>query len=118
MTSGPIACDDWVNSANRPTTVTVVGAGTRFLSGMSYYTIRLANAFASRHRVGVITMRRLLPARLYPGRNVQDTALNLVKLALQLFEIGGRVAVRAMVAKMYIRKRLHTIVPLPASAGH
>ena len=69
MTSGPIACDHWVNSANRPTTVTVVGAGTRFLSGMSYYTIRLANAFASRHRVGVITMRRLLPARLYPGRD-------------------------------------------------
>ncbi len=58
-----------MSPANRPTTVTVVGAGTRFLSGMSYYTIRLANAFASRHRVGVITMRRLLPARLYPGRD-------------------------------------------------
>ena len=55
--------------ANRPTAITVVGAGTRFLSGMSYYTIRLANAFASRHRVSVITMRRLLPARFYPGRD-------------------------------------------------
>ena len=58
-----------MSPANRPTTITIVGAGTRFLSGMSYYTIRLANAFASRHRVGVITMRRLLPARLYPGRD-------------------------------------------------
>ncbi len=55
--------------ANRPTAITIVGAGTRFLSGMSYYTIRLANAFASRHRVSVITMRRLLPARFYPGRD-------------------------------------------------
>jgi glycosyltransferase involved in cell wall biosynthesis len=36
---------------------------------MSYYTIRLANAFASRHRVSVITMRRLLPGRFYPGRD-------------------------------------------------
>ena len=55
--------------ANLPTTITIVGAGTRFLSGMSYYTIRLANAFASRQRVSVITMRRLLPARFYPGRD-------------------------------------------------
>ncbi len=54
--------------ADRPLAVMVVGAGTRFLSGMSYYTIRLANAFASRHRTSVITMRRLLPARFYPGR--------------------------------------------------
>lgn len=54
--------------ADRSMAITVVGAGTRFLSGMSYYTIRLANAFASRHRVSVITMRRLLPARFYPGR--------------------------------------------------
>jgi glycosyltransferase involved in cell wall biosynthesis len=69
MTSGRTGCDHRVNPANRPTAITVVGAGTRFLSGMSYYTIRLANAFASRHRVSVITMRRLLPARFYPGRN-------------------------------------------------
>jgi glycosyltransferase involved in cell wall biosynthesis len=54
--------------ADRPMAITVVGAGTRFLSGMSYYTIRLANAFAGRHRVSVITMRQLLPTRFYPGR--------------------------------------------------
>lgn len=45
----------------------VVGSGTRFLSGISVYTVRLANALAAQHRVGLITMRRLLPARLYPG---------------------------------------------------
>jgi glycosyltransferase involved in cell wall biosynthesis len=46
----------------------VVGSGTRFLSGVSIYTIRLANVLAVRGLVTVITMRRLLPARLYPGR--------------------------------------------------
>lgn len=52
----------------RGSSVCVVGPGTRFLSGISYYTYRLVNALASRHRVSVILMRRLLPARLYPGR--------------------------------------------------
>ncbi|MGH9064535.1 MAG: glycosyltransferase family 4 protein [Acidimicrobiales bacterium] len=45
----------------------VVGSGTRFLSGISYYTHRLALALAGRNDVSVILMRRLLPARLYPG---------------------------------------------------
>lgn len=47
--------------------VVVVGSGTRFLSGISVYTVRLANALAERHQVGLITMRRLIPTRLYPG---------------------------------------------------
>jgi glycosyltransferase involved in cell wall biosynthesis len=47
--------------------VLVVGSGTRFLSGISIYTIRLANALATRHHVGIVTMRSLLPRRLYPG---------------------------------------------------
>lgn len=48
--------------------VLVVGSGTRFLSGISVYTVRLANALAERHRVSMLTMRQLLPARLYPGK--------------------------------------------------
>ncbi len=48
--------------------VCVVGAGTRFLSGISYYTVRLANALATSHAVSVIAMRQLLPTRFYPGR--------------------------------------------------
>ncbi len=47
--------------------VVVVGSGTRFLSGISVYTVRLANALAATHRVALITMRQLLPSRLYPG---------------------------------------------------
>ena len=47
--------------------VLVVGSGTRFLSGISVYTVRIANALAERHKVALITMSRLLPRRLYPG---------------------------------------------------
>jgi glycosyltransferase involved in cell wall biosynthesis len=47
----------------------VVGAGTRFLSAMSYYTIRLTNALAGRFAVTIMPMRQLLPTFLYPGRS-------------------------------------------------
>jgi len=43
-----------------------VGSGTRFLSGISIYTVPLANALADCHRVALVTMRRLLPSMLYP----------------------------------------------------
>jgi glycosyltransferase involved in cell wall biosynthesis len=48
--------------------ILVVGSGWHFLSGISYYTCRLSNALAERYEVGAMLMRRLLPARLYPGR--------------------------------------------------
>jgi glycosyltransferase involved in cell wall biosynthesis len=48
--------------------VVVVGAGTRFLSGLSHYTHQLAIALAGSARVSVVLMRQLIPTRLYPGR--------------------------------------------------
>ena len=58
-----------MDGATRPRRwrVVVVGSGTHFLSGISVYTVRVANALAGRQRVSMITMRRLVPARLYPG---------------------------------------------------
>ncbi len=47
--------------------ICVVGSGWRFVSGISVYSCRLANAFAEEHQVSAILMRRLLPRRLYPG---------------------------------------------------
>ncbi len=47
--------------------IVVVGSGTHFLSGISVYTVRLANALSERNQSSIITMRRLLPRRLYPG---------------------------------------------------
>jgi glycosyltransferase involved in cell wall biosynthesis len=58
-----------VPASSEPTRIVVVGSGWRFLSGISYYTCRLANALHGRYDVGAILMRRLLPERLYPGRS-------------------------------------------------
>jgi glycosyltransferase involved in cell wall biosynthesis len=46
----------------------VVGSGTHFLSGISYYTYFLSTALADRYQVSVVLMRKLIPRRLYPGR--------------------------------------------------
>jgi hypothetical protein len=56
-----------VRVERRTARVLVVGAGTRFLSGMSYYTLRLANALAEVFPVATIAMRRLMPTGMYPG---------------------------------------------------
>lgn len=55
-------------SLGRPT-VCVVGSGTHFLSGISYYTIHLARALADDRGVSAVLMRKLVPRRLYPGRD-------------------------------------------------
>jgi glycosyltransferase involved in cell wall biosynthesis len=47
--------------------ITIVGPGKRFISGISYYTISLANALAAHHEVSVLLLRELLPRRLFPG---------------------------------------------------
>ena len=54
-----------VNSQQR---ICIVGSGMRFLSGISYHTLRLANAMAGMYQTSVILMRQLLPNRFYPGR--------------------------------------------------
>ena len=57
------------NTSSSRLRLCVVGSGSRFLSGISYYTIRLANALAESNPVSVILMRQLLPTRFYPGKN-------------------------------------------------
>lgn len=63
---------------NRKQRVCVVGPGKRFLSGISYYTIRLVNMLAQSNEVSVILMRQLLPTRFYPGR--ERVGANLTQL--------------------------------------
>ena len=48
--------------------VMIVGSGTRFLSGISYYTHRLGESLAGREIVSVLLIRRLLPVIFYPGK--------------------------------------------------
>lgn len=50
------------------TKICVVGSGSWFLSGISYYTHEVAAALSEQFAVSVILMRRLIPKRLYPGR--------------------------------------------------
>ena len=49
--------------------VCVVGSGTRFVSGISYFTYYLTTAIAGRYQTSAILMRNLVPRRLYPGRD-------------------------------------------------
>jgi glycosyltransferase involved in cell wall biosynthesis len=69
-------------SGRRGRRVLVVGSGTRFLSGISVYSFRLADALAEHgDKVSLLTMRRLLPARLYPGW--KRVGADLTKLELR-----------------------------------
>jgi glycosyltransferase involved in cell wall biosynthesis len=63
--------------------ICVVGSGTRFLSGISYYTYYLTDALSDAYDVSVILMRRLLPRRLYPGhKRVGDSITELTASAI------------------------------------
>ena len=61
--------------------ICVVGPGTMFLSGITYYTYSLVNALDAHGAPSALLMRRLLPRRLYPGRTrvggkISELALN------------------------------------------
>lgn len=49
------------------TKICVVGPSKKFLSGISYYTIRLANSLAGDYDVSVLCFRNLLPKFMFPG---------------------------------------------------
>jgi glycosyltransferase involved in cell wall biosynthesis len=49
------------------TKICIVGPSKKYFSGISAYTICLANAFAGNNRVSALMLRNLLPRFLYPG---------------------------------------------------
>ena len=49
--------------------ILIVGPSRYFLSGISYYTMGLANALAKDNNVSVVCLRKLLPRFLFPGKN-------------------------------------------------
>jgi glycosyltransferase involved in cell wall biosynthesis len=49
--------------------ICIVGPSKRFLSGISYYTISLANAMSKKKNVAVVCFRQLLPTFLFPGKS-------------------------------------------------
>ena len=69
--------------------VLVVGSGWRFTSGISYYTCRLANAFAAETPTSVVLMRRLVPRFLYPGRDRVGSIVNDLEYAPSIDVFDG-----------------------------
>jgi len=63
---------------NRPEKlrISVIGPSTRFLSGISYYTIRLCNALSEKNLIQAVLFRNMLPKRLFPGwKRVGETVV-------------------------------------------
>jgi glycosyltransferase involved in cell wall biosynthesis len=69
--------------------VCVVGSGTRFVSGISYYTYFLACALKQRYDVVSILMRHLIPKRWYPGRQRVGHGVMAYDLAAEVPTFDG-----------------------------
>ena len=64
--------------------VCVVGPGTHFLSAMTYYSFGLVTALCRKQQVSAILVRRLVPARFYPGRARIGAILSNLRLPSQV----------------------------------
>jgi glycosyltransferase involved in cell wall biosynthesis len=69
--------------------VCIVGSGTRFVSGISYYTYFLGRALGRDYDVVAILMRALIPKRLYPGRRRVGQAVMAYDLAAEIPAFDG-----------------------------
>jgi glycosyltransferase involved in cell wall biosynthesis len=69
--------------------VCVVGSGTKFVSGISYYTYFLACALKHRCDVVAILMRHLIPKRWYPGRQHVGRQVMAYDLATEMPTFDG-----------------------------
>ena len=88
-TQGP-RCLPASDEVAEPMRVCVVGSGWRFLSGVSFYTCRMANALSEDgYSVSAILMRRLLPKRLYPGRDRVGASLSDLRYSGSIQVIDG-----------------------------
>ena len=68
----------------------VVGPGTRFLSGITYYTYSLIEALSEAgHQCSAVLVRKLVPVRFYPGRARVGSALTDLRLPPDLPRIDG-----------------------------
>lgn len=113
--------------------VWLVGPGFLYLSGLSVYTCRLANALAVDHDVSLLLVNKLVPARLYPGARRIGRDLSCLRYADGVRLVGKvdwswrgglRHAVRALqrerpdvlVLQWWTAATLHTYLVLAAAA--
>jgi glycosyltransferase involved in cell wall biosynthesis len=69
--------------------VCVVGSGTRFVSGISYYTYFLSRSLSTRASTVAILMRALIPRRLYPGHARVGSAITDLDIGAVLPTFNG-----------------------------
>lgn len=69
--------------------ICIVGPSKLFLSGISYYTIRLANALSASAKVSVICFRKLLPEFLFPGYARVGKGISNLELSPQVSVFDG-----------------------------
>lgn len=75
---------------SRPERICVVGPGTRFLSGITYYTYSLIDALAvAGYGCSAVFIRNLVPARLYPGRARIGKELSQLRLSDDVPQLDG-----------------------------
>jgi glycosyltransferase involved in cell wall biosynthesis len=73
-----------------PRRVCVVGPGTRFLSGITYYTYSLIEALSEAgHQCSAVLIRNLVPAHFYPGRARVGSALTELRLPPEVRRFDG-----------------------------
>ena len=77
--SGPLLCSNDISGHDSAspgsmaacmtdrTRVVIVGPSIRFLSGISYYTIRLSDAISESADVKAVLFRHMLPKKIFPG---------------------------------------------------
>lgn len=69
--------------------ICIIGPSKRFLSGISYYTIRLSNALSASCTVSVVLLRRLLPELLFPGRARMDKDISHLEFSPEVKVFNG-----------------------------
>jgi len=69
--------------------ISIFGPSKKFLSGVSYYTIRLSNALSEFADVNAILFRHMLPKRIFPGWKRVGRELTKLKFAdkVKVYEI-------------------------------
>jgi glycosyltransferase involved in cell wall biosynthesis len=64
-----------------PCHVVIFGPSDKFLSGISYYTIRLSNALAEQNKVTALLFRNMLPRKFFPGWKRVGSPLTTLQFA-------------------------------------
>jgi glycosyltransferase involved in cell wall biosynthesis len=64
-----------------PCHVVIFGPSEKFLSGISYYTIRLSNALSEQNKVTALLFRNMLPRKFFPGWKRVGSPLTTLQFA-------------------------------------